>query len=119
MVLKRAWARSFEGEGKERWLSVKMVATNSAKAKWTEGAICIALRIPKPFNLTGRVAWIQAGSYAVSQVLVTILNVSCRVSSYFVNSLERKQGAVRSRYYNLGQARSDAARQESHEQPGT
>ena len=70
----------------------------AAEARKAESASCTALRIPRPPQLTVKVACFQAGSLVSKQVLVILLTIDLRVLSYSTRTGDQKQGVDLSRY---------------------
>ena len=60
------------------WVRSEQAAAETKKA---EDASCIALRIPRPPHLTGRVAWVHAGTFSFNLMLAMLLTVDFSNSS--------------------------------------
>ena len=71
-----------------------------------DGIMCVftALQIPRPPHLTGRVAWINAGSSSQNLIMAMLLTVDLSSSSYSCSVGERKQGKAMRLCNNFGMA---------------
>ena len=67
----------------------------AAEAKKAEGASCTALQIPRPPNLTGREACVQAMSSVVKHMLVMLLTVDVvKKEVYLIHAIMPKNTTI-------------------------